>query len=66
MKPFHVAGDFNLYILDHDKCSKVDNFLNLLYENDMITTINNTTTATRKTATAIDQILTNQVINVTF
>ena len=66
MKPFHVAGDFNLNILDHDKCSKVDNFLNLLYENDMIATINNPTTVTRKTATAIDQILTNQVINVTF
>ena len=26
LKPFHIAGDFNLNILDHDKCSKVHNF----------------------------------------
>ena len=66
MKPFHIAGDFNLNMLDHDKCSKVQNFLNLLYENGMIPTINKPTRITKKTATAIDHILTNQFINVNF
>ena len=66
MKPFHIAGDFNLNILDHDKCSKVHNFLNLLYENGIIPAINKPTRVTRKTATAIDHILTNQFINVAF
>ena len=28
LKPFHIVGDFNLNILDHDKCSKVHNFFN--------------------------------------
>ena len=53
-------------MLDHDKCSKVQNFLNLLYENGMIPTINKPTRITKKTATAIDHILTNQFINVNF
>ena len=66
MKPFHIAGDFNLNILDHDKCSKVHNFLNLLYENGIIPAINKPTRVTRKTAIAIDHILTNHFINVNF
>ena len=66
LKHFHIAGNFNLNILDHDKCSKVRNFLNLLNENGMITTINKPTRVTRKTATSIDHILTNQLINVNF
>ena len=66
LKPFHIAGDFNLNILDHDKCSKVHNFLNLLYENGMIPVINEPARVTRKTATAIDHILTNQFININF
>ena len=24
LKPFHIAGDFNLNILEHDKCTKVN------------------------------------------
>ena len=56
LEPFHIAGDFNLNIPYHDKCSKVDSFLNLLYENDMIPIINKPTRVTRKTATAIDHI----------
>ena len=64
MKPFHIAGVFNLNILDHDKCSEVHNFLNLLYENGMIPTIKKPTRATRKTATAVDHVLIHQFINV--
>ena len=63
MKPVHIAGDFNLTILDHDKCSKVHNFFNLLYENCMIPTTNKPTRVTRKTSVATDRIFTNQFIN---
>ena len=66
MKPVHIAGDFNLTILDHDKCSKVHNFFNLLYENCMIPTTNKPTRVTRKTSVATDRIFTNQFINVAF
>ena len=66
LKPFHIAGDFNLNILDHDKCSKVHNFLNLLYQNGMIPTISKPSRVTRETATAIDHILTNRFKNVNF
>ena len=66
LKPFHIAGDFNINILDHDKCSKVHNFLNLLYQNGMIPTRNKPTRVTRKTATTFDHILTDQFINVNF
>ena len=65
-KPFHIAGDFNVNIINHDKCSKVHGFLNLLYENGMIPSINKPTRVTRKITTAIDHILTNQFINVAF
>ena len=65
-KPFHIAGDFNVNIINHDKCSKVHGFLNLLYENGMMPSINKPTRVTRKIATAIDHILTNQFINVAF
>ena len=66
LKLFHIAGDVNLFIPDHDKCCKVHNFFNLLYENGMIPVINKPTRVTRKTAAAIDHILTNQFINVNF
>ena len=66
LKPFHIAGDFNLNTLGHDKCSKVHDFLNLLYGNGIMPTINKPTRVTRKTATAIDHVLENQFINVNF
>ena len=55
-KKFHIAGDFNLNVLDHDNCKKVQNFLNLLYKNNMIPIMNKPTRVTRKTAAAIDHI----------
>ena len=51
----HIAGDFNLNLLDHNTNRKVHNFLSLIYQNGMIPTINKPTRVTRKTATAIDQ-----------
>ena len=58
-KNFHISGDFNLNVLDHDNCKKIQSFLNLLYQNSMISIISKPTRVTRKSATAIDHIITN-------
>ena len=62
-KNIHIAGDFNLNLLDHDSNKKVQDFLNIIYRNSMIPIINKPTRVTRKTATAIDHILTNCFID---
>ena len=61
----HIAGDFNLNLLDHDQNKKVSDFFNLIYQNGMIPTINKPG-ATKKTATAIDHIITNSFVKNTF
>ena len=58
-KDLHIAGDFNLNLLDHGSARKVHDFLNIIYGNGMIPTIKKPTRVTRTTATAIDHILTN-------
>ena len=50
----HIAGNFNLNLLDYEKCKKVQNFLNLIYENSMIPKINKPTAVTTHSATRID------------
>ena len=62
---YHIA-DFNLNLLDHDKNKKVRDFLNLIYQNGMILTINKPSRVTKKTATAIDHIITNSFVENTF
>ena len=47
-KKFHIAGHFNLNVLDHDSCKKMQNFLKLLYQNNMIPIINKPTRVTKK------------------
>ena len=51
-KNYHIAGDFNLNLLDHEKNKKVQDFLNLIYQNHIIATINKPTRVTNKTATS--------------
>ena len=46
-KNYHIAGDFNLNLLDYDKNKKVQHFLNLTYQNGMIRSINKPTRVTR-------------------
>ena len=65
-KALHNAGDFNLNLLDHNANRKVYNFLSLIYQNGMIPTINRPTRVTKKTATAIDHILTNSFVETVF
>ena len=58
-KNFHIADNFNLNLFDTNDANKnVQNFLNLVYQNG-ISIVNKSTRITRKTATAIDEILTN-------
>ena len=42
----HIAGDFNLNLLDHDTNKKVEDFLNLIYQNNLIPTTNKLTRVT--------------------
>ena len=66
LNPFYFACDLNVNVLDHDKCGKVDSFLDLLYKNGLILTINKSTRVTIKTAISIDHILTNNFTDVHF
>ena len=63
---FHIADDFNLNLLDHDTNRKMQRFLNIVYRNGIIPTINKPTRVTRKTTTAIDHILTNSFTDTVF
>ena len=58
-KDLHIAGDFNLNLLDHESNKKVHGFLNIIYRNGIIPTIKKPGRVTRTTATVIDHILTN-------
>ena len=58
-KDLHIDGDFNLNLVDHESNKKVHDFLSIIYRNGKISTINKPTRVTRKTATALDHILTN-------
>ena len=58
-KVHHIAGDFSLNLLDHENSRKVQDFLNLICQNGKVPTINKPARVKRKTATAIDHILTN-------
>ena len=61
-----IKEKLGLELLDHDSNKKVHDFLNIIYRNSMILTINKPTRVTRKTATAIDHILKNCFIDRTF
>ena len=65
-KKFHIGGDFNLNVLDHDNCKNVQNFLNLLYQNNMTPIINKLTKVTKKTAAATDHIIRNCLVDTNF
>ena len=58
-KAFHIAGDFNLNLLDHDTNKRVQNFFHLVSQNGLIPTINKTARVTKKATMAIDHIFNN-------
>ena len=49
----YIAGDFNLNLWDHSLNKKVRNYLNLIYQNSFIPTVNKPTRFTRKMPTTI-------------
>ena len=63
-KGHHIAGDFNLNLSDNENSGKVHDFLNLIYQNGMMPTINKPTRVMRTTAVAIDHILPNSFIDI--
>ena len=62
-KTFFLAGDFNINLLNFETNKKVQSFVHFLFEFSMIPTINKATRATKQTATAIDNIITNCIMN---
>ena len=65
-KTLFLAGDFNINVLDYENNKKVQNFVNLMFEFSMIPTINKPTRVTSYTATAIDNIITNSILDKDF
>ena len=61
-----MVGDFNINILDFSESKMVESFMNLMFRHGVIPTVNKPTRITRNTATAIDHIITNPVLNAEF
>ena len=57
------TGDFNINLLDYENNKTAQNFVNLMFRCGMVPAINKPTRVTRYTATAIDHIFTNSIIN---
>ena len=62
-KSFFLVGDFNLNSLDYASSTTVKNFFNLAFENGIFPVINRPTQVTWASATAIDHILTNTIMD---
>ena len=58
-----ITGDFNINLLDFENNKKVQSFVNLMLRCGMVPIINKPTRVTRYTATAIDHMFTNSIIN---
>ena len=65
-KYIHIAGDFNLNLLDHNTNNKLQDFLNLIYQNSLIPATSKPTRVAMKTVTAIDHILANFFVDTNF
>ena len=63
LKNMILAGYFNINALDYDQNKKAQSFFNLMYRYNMIPTINKPTRAGKKSATAIDHIIANCIVD---
>ena len=63
-KLFCAAGDFNLNVLDYNKNKneKVTKFLNLTFEYGLVPVINKPTRVTKNTATTINHVTANSLL----
>ena len=57
------GGNLNINVLDYESNKKVQHFLSIMIQYNLIPTINKPTRVTRNTATAIDHTITNTVIS---
>ena len=62
-KEILITGDFNINLLDYENNRKIQSVVNLMFCCGMVPAINKPTRVTRYTATAIDHIFTNSIIN---
>ena len=58
-----LAGDFNINSLDYSWTTIVRDFFNLAFQNSIFPVINRPTRVTKTSATIIDHILTNSIID---
>ena len=65
-KTFFLAGDFNINLLDFETSKKVQSFVHLMFKFSTIPTTNKPTSITKCTDTAIDNIITNCILNSDF
>ena len=57
--PCYIMGDLNIDFLKHDKHIPMEKFLDVMYANSFIPTINRPTRVTKDTCTLIDNLYTN-------
>ena len=62
-KQIFLAGDFKINSLDYSRNTIVRDFFNLAYQNSIFPVINRPTRVTKTSATIIDHILTNTIID---
>ena len=62
----HAVGDFNLNVVDNEIWEKVQEVLNIIYENGIMPNINKPTRVTNKKTTAIEHILINSYTETIF
>ena len=58
-----ITGDFNINLLDFENSKKVQSFVSLMFRYGMVPVINKPTRVTKDTATCIDHMFTNSIIN---
>ena len=58
-----ITGDFNINLLDFENSKKVQSFVSLMFRYGMVPVINKPTRVTKDTATDIDHMFTNSIIN---
>ena len=62
-KPLFLVGDLNINFSDYSRYIHVRNFFNFVFQNGIFPVINRPTRVTKSSATVIDHILTNTLID---
>ena len=66
MEHMMFSGDFNMHVLDIEYNGKFKSFFDLMYQHNLIPTINKPTRVGKNSATAIDHIITDYVLTCSF